>query len=168
MTNVNQRPYSVVIMAIGRPALSTPAVKKDRRHPSHTLQRAPCVAQMKARQAAKIREIGGALIAAGIGGLDEQAKALGLSRSTTWTILKGSHKGSGLSAVVINRMLASPRLPPLVRAKILEYIEEKTAGYYGDGQPRLRRFAAGLAFREEHARDRGGMGTELARRRKIA
>jgi hypothetical protein len=27
--------------------------------------------------------------------------------------------------------LAAPRLPPLVRAKILEYISEKAAGLYG-------------------------------------
>ena len=63
--------------------------------------------------------------------LDDQANALGLSRSTTWTILKGRHKASGLSADIINRMLAAPRLPPLVRAKVLEYVEEKTAGRYG-------------------------------------
>lgn len=173
IADVNQRPNSVVTMAIGRPALSTSAVKtsavkKECRDPSSALQRAPCVAQMKARQAAKIREIGEALIAAGIGSLDEQAKALGLSRSTTWTVLKGSHKSSGLSAAVINRMLASPRLPPLARAKIFEYIEDKTAGHYGDGQSRLRRFAAGLAVRKEHGRDREGMGPKFARRRKIA
>jgi hypothetical protein len=31
---------------------------------------------------------------------------LGLSRSTTWTILHGRHKNYGLSASVIKRMLA--------------------------------------------------------------
>jgi hypothetical protein len=72
-----------------------------------------------------------ALVAAGIFALDDQAKALGLGRSTTWTILKGNHKGSGLSAALINRILVAPQLPPLVRAKVLEYVEEKADGRYG-------------------------------------
>jgi hypothetical protein len=42
---------------------------------------------MKARQAAKIRELGHALVDAGFLTLDEQSKAVGLARSTTWTIL---------------------------------------------------------------------------------
>jgi hypothetical protein len=57
---------------------------------------------MKARQAAKIRELGHALVDAGFLTLDEQSKALGLARSTTWTILRASHKGSGLSAASSN------------------------------------------------------------------
>jgi hypothetical protein len=55
---------------------------------------------MKARQAAKIREIKRALVTAGICTINVQA--------------------------IINRILAVPQLPPsLVRANILEYIEEK-------------------------------------------
>jgi hypothetical protein len=103
------------------------------------------VSDMKARQSAKLREFREALFAAGLRALDQQAGALGLSRSTTWTILKGNHKGSGISAAIINRMLRSPALPPLVRSKILEYIEEKTAGLYGDEKTRLRKFTARLA-----------------------
>jgi hypothetical protein len=99
---------------------------------------------MKSRQSSKIREIGEALVAAGFCALDEQAKAIGLSRSTTWTILKGNYKKSGLSAATLNRILASPRLPPIVRAKIQEYIEEKTAGLYGDSKTRIRKFTATL------------------------
>ena len=100
------------------------------------------LAKSRERQNAKIREIGDALAAAGLHALDEQAEALGLSRSTTWNLLKGSHKGSGLSATIINRMLAAPRLPSLVRAKILEYVAEKAAGRYGDSNVRLRKFTA--------------------------
>ena len=81
-----------------------------------------------------------ALINSGYCSLDEQAKALGLARSTTWTILKGTHKHSGLSATIINRMLASQRLPALVRAKVVHYVEEKVAGVYGDSALQLRRF----------------------------
>ena len=100
------------------------------------------VADLKARQSAKIRQLGEALVAAGYHGLDDQARVLGLSRSTTWTILKASHKSSGLSAAIINRMLASPQLPSSVKLKIFEYIEEKSAGLYGDGKTGLKKFAA--------------------------
>jgi hypothetical protein len=101
-------------------------------------------AEMKAQQSSKIREIGDALVAAGFCALDEQAEALGLSRSTTWTMLKGNYKNSGLSAATLKRILSVPRLPPIVRAKVHEYIEEKTAGLYGDSKTRLRKFAATL------------------------
>ena len=101
----------------------------------------------KARQSSKIRELGDTLVTAGFVMLDEQAQALGLCRSTTWTILKGNHKTSGLSATVINRMLAAPQLPPLVRLKILEYIEEKAAGLYGHRKTPLRRFVARLSVK---------------------
>jgi hypothetical protein len=44
-------------------------------------------------------------------------------------------------------MLAAPELPPRVRLKIVEYIEEKSAGLYGDGRDRLRKFSDRLATR---------------------
>jgi hypothetical protein len=104
--------------------------------------RASGVAEMKARQARKLREIRDALIAAGVHSLDEQAAVLRLSRSTAWTVLQGNHKGSGLSATIINRMLAAPGLPPPVRDKILEYVEAKAAGLYGHSKAQRRRFIA--------------------------
>jgi hypothetical protein len=81
------------------------------------------LADVKARQSSKIREIGEALITAGFVSLDAQAKALGLPRSTAWTILSAEHKDTGISARIICRMLSSERLPPLVSAKIMEYVE---------------------------------------------
>ena len=102
------------------------------------------VSEAKARQSNKIRELRLALRRAGLIGLDEQAQALGLPRSTTWKILKGGHKASGLSAMVISRMLSAPRLPPVVRTKILEYVREKTDGVYGHGKRQLLRFSAGI------------------------
>ena len=84
-----------------------------------------------ARQQSKIRELAETVKAAGFLTLGEQAKILGLPRSTAWTIRRGSHQASGLSATVINRMLAAPTLPLLVRVKILEYVQEKVAGLYG-------------------------------------
>jgi hypothetical protein len=105
------------------------------------------VTEMRARQSGKLRELKNALVTSGMLTLDDQAASLGLDRSTTWNILKGNHKSSGLSARIINRILASPRLPPLVRAKILEYVEEKVSGRYGHGiSPRLK-FIAQLSVK---------------------
>ena len=101
---------------------------------------------------AKIKELGDALLDAGFLTLDQQANALGLARSTTWHILKANHKGSGLSADVINRMLRSPQLPALVRATILAYIDDKIAGYYGHSEKQLHRFAARLSPQLSHQR----------------
>jgi hypothetical protein len=110
-----------------------------------TPRRTHVAGEIKARQTAKIKEIGVALASLGFTGLDFQAKALGLSRSTTWTILHANHKSSGLSAKVINRMLAAPNLPALVRTKILEYAEEKVAGRYGHSNVARNKFATALS-----------------------
>jgi hypothetical protein len=96
--------------------------------------------ESKRRQSAKLREITAALEADGFIGLDAQATALGLSRSTAWTILSGSHKHSGLSPMTLNRMLAAPLLGERARTKILEYIAEKRAGHYGTSKSGLRKF----------------------------
>jgi hypothetical protein len=87
--------------------------------------------EAKARQTAKIREIGNALRLAGYITATQQAVVLGLSRSTAWSILQAPHKASGLTASVIHRMLAVPKLPPAVRKIILQYVNEKAAGRYG-------------------------------------
>jgi predicted DNA-binding transcriptional regulator AlpA len=104
---------------------------------------------LRARQFAKIRQLKQALIASGYHGLDDQAKALGLSRSTTWTILRASHKNSGLSAAIINRMLSTPELPSSVRLRLYEYVEEKKAGLYGDERTRLQKFAARIQIGDD-------------------
>jgi hypothetical protein len=103
------------------------------------------LAIMRGRQRTKIRELRDTLATAGLRTLDKQAAVLTLSRSTTWNLLKGKHKGSGISAAIINRMLLSPRLPPPVRTTILQYVAEKTAGLYGDSELRLRKFTAQLS-----------------------
>lgn len=105
----------------------------------------PCASRdAKASQGTTIRQLGEALEASGIVTLDEKAAILGLSRSTTWTILKGDHKASGLSPRIINRILAQ-KLPPLVRAKVIEYVEKKTAGCYGHSIVIRRKFVARLS-----------------------
>src|SRR6266516_7243909 len=116
------------------------------RVPARTQRPLPLTARIKALQSSKIREVAEAVKSAGFLTLDEQAKALGLSRSTAWTIRKASHKASGISASIINRMLAAPELPPLARTKILEYVEEKAAGLYGGSRSQRRKFAARLSI----------------------
>src|SRR4051812_46172337 len=96
--------------------------------------------ELLARQRLKIKEIREALVTAGLTSVDEQAAALGLARSTAWTILQAQHKKSGLSTGIIIRMLSSSRLPPSVRTKLREYVREKNAGLYGHCEKRLRLF----------------------------
>jgi hypothetical protein len=100
--------------------------------------------EAKARQVTKIRALGDALTASGLFKLDEQTRALGLSRSSAWAILQANHKASGLTAATINRMLSSPELPPIARTTILTYVEEKLAGLYGHNKEQLSRFKAAL------------------------
>jgi hypothetical protein len=95
-------------------------------------------------QSAKIREVAEALKTAGHRCLNDQASALGLPRSTTWTILHTQHKNSGLSGSVIKRMLSQTQLPGLVRRKVLEYIEQKSSGAYGHNPRQVRRFSSQL------------------------
>jgi hypothetical protein len=114
-------------------------------HPAHFQGWEILVLKLKLLQSAKLREITAALEADGFFGLDAQATALGLSRSTAWTILSGSHKSSGLSARTLNRMLTSPLLGERARSKILEYIVEKREGHYGTNKSSLRRFDQRLA-----------------------
>jgi hypothetical protein len=68
-----------------------------------------------------------ALIASGYTSLDEQAEALGLSRSTTWTITKSKHKLGRLSAKTINRILTNPKTPVAVRKAVKHYAVQKNA-----------------------------------------
>ena len=100
---------------------------------------------MNARHLSKIKELKDALVSSGFLTLDRQSKALGLARSTTWTILRATHKNSGLSAATINCMLRAPQLPSVVRTKVLEYVKEKSDGLYGHSALQRRRFIARLS-----------------------
>jgi hypothetical protein len=100
----------------------------------------------RALQAAKIREIGGALSAAGYEHIDSQAEALGLARSTTWTVLQGNHKHSGLTAAVIHQMLKSEKLPASVRRKIIEYVLEKLSGHHGHSKKQILNFSRRISI----------------------
>ena len=103
------------------------------------------------QQRLKIEEICRTLVECGFAALDEQAEVLGLSRSTAWTVIRGMHKTSGLSAMTINRMLNTGRLPPRVRLNLLEYIAAKMSGAYGDQEHRLKAFASRISPVHMHA-----------------
>ena len=101
--------------------------------------------KLKADQSRKLRELRATLLAAGFHTIEQQSRALGVGRSTGWTIVKAAHKGSGLSAAIINRMLAAPQLPMAARDKIFEYILEKADGQYGHSATQCRKFIARIA-----------------------
>jgi len=107
--------------------------------------RMPNSGSARTQQRLKIEQITRTLAECGFVTLDKQAYVLGLSRSTAWTIIRGTHKTSGLSATTINRMLATGRLPLKVRLKILEYIAEKMSGAYGDRKHCLKAFASRIS-----------------------
>jgi len=71
-----------------------------------------------------LHDISDALISSGYTSLDEQAKALGLHRSTAWTIVKTKHKLGRLHTKTTARILANPNTPPSVRAVVQQYIAE--------------------------------------------
>jgi hypothetical protein len=96
------------------------------------------------RQRDKIKQIGEALRQAGLVTLSGQARALGLSRSTMWTLLRADHKASGLHADLIIRMLSYEGLPPAVRCLLREYVIERVRGLYGHKLLCRRRFAGQL------------------------
>jgi hypothetical protein len=89
---------------------------------------------------------------AGLTTLKKQASAIGLSRSSTWAILRAHHKTSGLHAQTISRMLSCKRLPSSVRCVLREYVVEKAQGSYGHIVERRRRFAANFCDLPELAR----------------
>jgi hypothetical protein len=65
-----------------------------------------------------IQHIKEALIACGYTTLDQQSKALGINRSTAWTLIKTKHKLDRLSTKTTKRILANPELPSSVRALV--------------------------------------------------
>jgi hypothetical protein len=91
------------------------------------------------RQVAKIADIGKALRAEGHHHIEEQARALGLLRSTAWTVVKANQARTGLTAGLIRKMLTSASLSLSIRKILIEYIEERLGGRYGERTPRSQR-----------------------------
>ena len=100
----------------------------------------PCSKTMKARQAAKLAEIREALVTAGYDTTAKQAAVLGVGRATAWVVLNRD-KRAGPSAGVIKRILSSPNIPPAVRRKVEEYIQERISGLYGHSVSATRAFS---------------------------
>jgi len=75
-----------------------------------------------------LQQIREALVQSGYTKLDQQSKALGVHRSTAWTIIKTRHKLGRLSAKTTQRILANPDTPPSVRSVIQKYLAERSLG----------------------------------------
>ena len=67
------------------------------------------------RRKIPIQAIAAALMEAGYTSLDSQAKALGLHRATTWTIMRTKHKLGRLNGKTAQRILENPDTPQSVR-----------------------------------------------------
>jgi len=74
-----------------------------------------------------LQDISDALIGCGYTKLDKQAKALGVHRSTAWTIVNDKHKLGRLSSKTTNRILENPETPPAVRNVVQQYLDERSA-----------------------------------------
>ena len=75
-----------------------------------------------------LRAITEALIESGYRSLDAQARALGISRSTAWTVIKHKHKLGRLQLNTTMKILANPALPVQVRAAVEAYIGSVNLG----------------------------------------
>ena len=73
-----------------------------------------------------LQRVADALVEAGYITLDAQAKALGVKRSTAWTIIRVKHKLGRLSAKTRTSILTNPHLPAQVRAAFLEYVSSRS------------------------------------------
>jgi hypothetical protein len=73
-----------------------------------------------------LRHISEALVACGYTSLDGQAKALGIHRSTAWTIIKTKHKLGRLSTKTTKRILTNSVTPPAVRSVVQKYLAERS------------------------------------------
>src|SRR5437868_6937472 len=91
---------------------------KSRERPSLTahLETVRYLAKIKSsfgvRPTSPFQQIAEALIEAGYKSLDAQAKALGIHRSTAWTIIKSRHRLGRLNTKTTQQILANPETPP--------------------------------------------------------
>jgi hypothetical protein len=74
----------------------------------------------------ELDRISEALIASGHISLDEQAKALGLCRSTAWVIIKKKYKFGRLNTKTIDRILSNTQTPPAVRMLVEQYVAKRS------------------------------------------
>ena len=80
-----------------------------------------------------LRAITDALIRSGYKSLDAQARALGICRSTAWTVIKQKHKLGRLHDNTTTKILANPELPVQVRAAVEAYVGAVKLGSLASG-----------------------------------
>jgi len=103
----------------------------------------------KEKQALKLAEIREVLVTAGYNTTAKQAAVLGVGRSTAWWLLNHD-RGYGPSPKVIKRILSSPNIPPAVRRKVEEYIQERISGLYGHSEQRTQWFSEQFQLRQHN------------------
>jgi hypothetical protein len=81
---------------------------------------------MRRKRAISLQDISEVLIGCGYTKLDKQAKALGVDRSTAWTIVNVKHKLGRLSSKTTSRILENPETPPAVRNVVQQYLDERS------------------------------------------
>ena len=121
---MNKKP----LKAIGRPRNAKSPTRGARLKTYRDLNAGRSSTQRHYKCSTTIQQIADALIADGYCSLDAQAKALGVHRSTAWTIVKTKHKLGRLSLKTTNSMLANQKLPPSVRIVVLQYLAERSDG----------------------------------------
>ena len=119
---MNKKP----LKAIGQPRSAKSPTSGTRLTIIRDLNAVRSSIQRRYKCSTNIQHIAEALIAEGYRSLDEQARALGVHRSTAWTIMKTKHKLDRLSLKTTNSMLANPALPPSVRIVVLQYLTERS------------------------------------------
>jgi hypothetical protein len=72
-----------------------------------------------------IQPIANAVIEAGFTSLDAQAKALGISRSTAWTIMKAKHKLGRLNCKTAQCILTNANTPVSVRQLVQTMLDDR-------------------------------------------
>ena len=92
-----------------------------------------------------LQHISEALIGSGYTSLGQQAKALGIHRSTAWTIVKTKHKLGRLSDKTTKAILSNPELPPSVRSVVQKYLAERSDALTIRAALRTKRKAAAIA-----------------------
>jgi len=135
-------PTPVVLFATGLGGLSLLGWRRKRRaspdlseHPRNvghsslstrleTLGHIKIKSSLSQHRTIPVQAIAEALVAEGYTSLDKQAKALGLGRSTAWTIIKKKHKLGRLNAKTTHSILANPDTPASVRAVIRQYVAQ--------------------------------------------
>src|SRR5262245_41450550 len=82
---------------------------------------------MRGDRSIELDRISEMLISAGYISLDEQAKALGLGRSTAWVIVAKKYKVGRLNAKTIDRILKNTQTPPAVRLLVEQYVANRVS-----------------------------------------